>query len=66
MFTTQIVNNMRNNKLKLFVIVFIISFLLLMIVVRSELKKQKREGIQNLISEAELSLRLINNSEIIK
>ncbi len=66
MFTNQIVNNMRNNKLKLFVIVFIISFLLLMIVVRSELKKQKREGIQNLISEAELSLRLINNSEIIK
>jgi len=65
-FTNQIVNNMRNNKLKLFVIVFIISFLLLMIVVRSELKKQKREGIQNLISEAELSLRLINNSEIIK
>ena len=57
---------MRNNKLNLFVIVFIISFLLLMIVVRSELKKQKREGIQNLISEAELSLRLINNSEIIK
>lgn len=57
---------MRNNKLKLVVIVFIISFLLLMIVVRSELKKQKREGIQNLISEAELSLRLINNSEIIK
>ena len=66
MFTNQIVNNMRNNKLKLFVIVFIISFLLLMIVVRSELKKQTREGIQNLISEAELSLRLINNSEIIK
>ena len=66
MFTNQIVNNMRNNKLKLFVILFIISFLLLMIVVRSELKKQKREGIQNLISEAELSLRLINNSEIIK
>ena len=66
MFTNQIVNNMRKNKLKLFVIVFIISFLLLMIVVRSELKKQKREGIQNLISEAELSLRLINNSEIIK
>lgn len=57
---------MRNNKLNLYVIVFIISFLLLMIVVRSELKKQKREGIQNLISEAELSLRLINNSEIIK
>ena len=57
---------MRNNKLNLYVIVFIISFLLLMIVVRSESKKQKREGIQNLISESELSLRLINNSEIIK
>ena len=61
MFTNQIVNNMRNNKLKLFVIVFIISFLLLMIVVWSESKRQKTERIQNLISEAELSLSQINN-----
>ncbi len=52
---------MRNNKLTLLVIVFIISFLLLMIVVWSESKRQKTERIQNLISEAELSLSQINN-----
>ena len=52
---------MRNNKLTLLVIVFIIIFLLLMIVVWSESKRQKTERIQNLISEAELSLSQINN-----
>lgn len=52
---------MRNNKLTLLVIVFIISFMLLMIVVWSESRRQKTERIQNLISEAELSLSQINN-----
>ena len=52
---------MRNNKLTLLVIVFIISFMLLMIFVWSESKRQKTERIQNLISEAELSLSQINN-----
>ena len=65
-FTTKIVNNMRNNKLMLCVIVFIISFLLLLIVVRSESKRQKREAIRNLISEAELSIKQVNNSKITK
>lgn len=52
---------MRNNKLTLLVIVFIISFMLLMIVVWSESRRQKTERIQNLISEAEQSLSQINN-----